>query len=185
MLSLKGGGCVWPVGPCARHQRARTGTQRYAVCRGNGGEGAQHSAGQVRRATVRADVLFYPLFPLPRYSSELMEAIAGAQVPPQIHLSPFSLSFFPSHFHPFLCDNAMQYPTFWATLPASIKAEALRKAARDAPQTITAMMRDIQLNIRKVFDLKHMVVEGMCLGVVRGSDVVVATDHQCVRWRWR
>ncbi len=52
----------------------------------------------------------------------------------------------------------VQYPGLWSALPDTVKAEAIRKAAEDAPVTIKAMMTDIKRNIGTVFDLKHMVV---------------------------
>ena len=52
-------------------------------------------------------------------------------------------------------------PFVWGKLPASVKAQMVQKAVDDAPDTVSAMMREIQSGIDDVFDIKHFVTTAL------------------------
>ena len=52
-------------------------------------------------------------------------------------------------------------PTVWELMPVAVREEVVLRAMEEAPAFLEDFMEDVQANIYRVFDLKHMVVENM------------------------
>lgn len=78
---------------------------------------------------------------------------------------------------------AQQYqPGLWEAMPEFARQKIIKKMQAEAPQVVANIMREIQGNVEKYFDIKHMVISNLLKDRAMLNEIFQKVGHQEFRF---